>query len=64
MPSRATLARAWAFLNDLGHTPTAVDLLRDGAVRLHLSKDNVTIPAKDQDLDDELTRFRDRHGYG
>ncbi len=64
MPSRAALARAWDFLTDLGHTPTAMDLLRDGAVRLHLTQDKITVPAKDEDLDDELTRFRKRHGYG
>lgn len=63
-PSRMALNRTWAFLKDLGHTPTALDVLQDGAVRLHLREMSVTVPASnDQELDDELTRFREQNGY-
>lgn len=64
IPSRAALNRAWTFLKEAGHTLTAVDVMRDGAMRLHLGGAELDVPVQDEDLDHELSRFRERHGYG
>lgn len=64
LPSRVALTRTWAFLTDLGHTPTALDVLQDGAVRIHLREMSVTVPTSNDDkLDDELMKFREQNGY-